>query len=136
MIGFAYVAPMLHMNYTKILPMIAPSGVKFEALKKLAFDQSVFAGTMTVGFFLGINMIEGKSFEHGTHEVRTKWLETMMINWKLWIPANFINFYIMPIKYQVLFANFVSLFYNAALSYIHNKPTNCEHDEKKKELKE
>ncbi|MFN9899647.1 MAG: hypothetical protein ACK55Z_12840, partial [bacterium] len=60
-VGFVYVAPMLHLNYTKILPWIAPSGVKNEALKKLAFDQTVFASTMTCGFFIFINLIEGNS---------------------------------------------------------------------------
>ena len=44
----------------------------------------------------------------------------MIMNWKLWIPGSFINFAIMPIKYQVLFANVVSLVYNTALSSIHN----------------
>ena len=28
-LGFLYGAPMLHLNYTKILPALAPDGVKF-----------------------------------------------------------------------------------------------------------
>ena len=52
-------APMLHLNYAKILPTLVPSGVKYEAAKKLAFDQSVFASIMTGGFFCLINCIEG-----------------------------------------------------------------------------
>merc|ERR1712226_693895 len=102
---------MLHLNYTKVLPMIAPSGVKFEAAKKLAFDQSVFASFMTCGLFTGLNLIEGNGISKGVSEVKEKFWPTMIINWKLWIPANFMNFYFMPIKFQVLFANFVSLFY-------------------------
>ena len=37
-LGFFYVAPLLHLNYTKILPSLVPAGTKFGALKKLAFD--------------------------------------------------------------------------------------------------
>ena len=44
----------------------------------------------------------------------------MLVNWKLWVPANFLNFALVPIPYQVLWANFVSLIYNACLSYILN----------------
>ena len=44
----------------------------------------------------------------------------MLINWQLWVPANFLNFCFVPIPYQVLSANFVSVIYNACLSYIHN----------------
>ena len=111
---------MLHLNYTKILPFLVPSGVRFEALRKLAFDQSVFASTMTAGFFVLINCVEGNGPIKGLQDCREKYLETMMMNWKLWIPASFINFAVMPIKYQVLFANMVSLVYNALLSSIHN----------------
>ena len=119
--GFVYVAPMLHLNYTKILPAIAPSGVKHEVLKKLAFDQTVFASTMMVGFFVLINVIEGHGVKKGLNDVRAKFWPTMYVNWQLWIPASFINFSVMPIKFQVLFANFVALIFNTALSFIHNK---------------
>ena len=75
---------------------------------------------MTAGFFVVINKIEGNSIQKALDDVRQKWWTTMLINWQLWIPAQFINFYFTPIKLQVLFANFVSVFYNIALSFMHN----------------
>ena len=111
---------MLYMNYSKILPALVPAHAKFGAMKKLVFDQSVFAGSMTVGFFMIMNTIEGNGLQKGMDDVRQKWLQTMLVNWQLWIPAQFINFYFTPIKFQVLFANFVSVFYNIALSFIYN----------------
>ena len=120
-IGFFFVAPMLHLNYSKILPFLFPSGVKYEALKKLAFDQSIFASIMTAGFFCLINCIEGNGIQKGINDTKEKYLTTMMVNWKLWIPASFVNFTIMPNQYQVLFANCVSVIYNIMLSSIHNK---------------
>ena len=97
--GFFYVAPMLHLNYTKILPAIAPSGVKYEVLKKLAFDQTVFASSMMVGFFVLINILEGNGAQKGLNDVKAKFWTTMYVNWQLWIPASAINFAIMPIKF-------------------------------------
>ena len=120
------------MNYSKILPWLAPSGVKFEALKKLAFDQTVFASVMMSGFFVGLNVIEGNGITKGINDLREKFWTTMLVNWQLWIPASFINFSLMPIKYQVLFANFVSLIFNTCLSFIHNKKS----DEKVEAIKE
>ena len=110
---------MLHLNYTKILPTLFPSG-KHMALKKLAFDQSVFASFMTCGFFTIINLIEGNSLAKARQDIRDKFWTTMVINWKIWIPGNFVNFTFMPIQYQVFFANMLALIYNAALSFIHN----------------
>lgn len=53
--------------------------------------------------------------------MKSKIVETMIVNWKIWIPANCANFYFIPVPYQVLWANFISLGYNSCLSYIHNK---------------
>ena len=61
---------MLHMNYTKILPMIAPSGVRFEALKKLAFDQTAFSTVCLSGFFININLLEGHGLAKGISELQ------------------------------------------------------------------
>ena len=52
-------APMLYINYSKILPALVPASASYGAVKKLLFDQSVFAGSMTVGFFMIMNGIEG-----------------------------------------------------------------------------
>ena len=43
--------------------------------------------------------------------------DVMVANWILWTPAQFINFYAVPVKYQVLFTNFVELLWNAYLSF-------------------
>lgn len=44
--------------------------------------------------------------------------ETLLTNWKIWPAAMVVNFWFMPLKYQVLFANFVGFFWNIILSYI------------------
>ena len=76
---------------------------------------------MMVGFFVLINVLEGHGVSKGLSDVKAKFWTTMYINWQLWIPASAINFSLMPIKFQVLFANFVSLIFNTALSFVHNK---------------
>ena len=45
----------------------------------------------------------------------------MMLDWVLWVPANFLNLWVMPIKFQTLFSNVVVLMFNTGLSYIANK---------------
>ncbi len=42
----------------------------------------------------------------------------MVANYKIWPAANLINFMFVPIHYQVLWANGVSLLFNAVLSYM------------------
>ena len=90
---------MLHLNYTKILPALVPMGTKHMALKKLAFDQTVFASSMTCGFFTVINLIQGHSLTKAKNDIGDKFWTTMLINWKIWIPVNFANFTFIPVPY-------------------------------------
>ena len=49
------------------------------------------------------------------------WWDAVRVNWMMWLPAQAINFFFMPLKYQTLFANFVALFWNTYLSVTANK---------------
>ena len=53
-------------------------------------------------------------------DISVKFKPTMKAHWQVWPSVNFINFLIVPIHYQVLFSNMVSLFFNSYLSYLHN----------------
>lgn len=120
-----YIGPMLHLNYSRILPFLVPESAKTSqavvALKKLGFDQLVFAPICTSGFFIVINTLEGNGPAKGIADLKAKLWETLLVNWKIWVPANFVNFALVPIPYQVLWANCVSILFNACLSFIHNK---------------
>lgn len=36
----------------------------------------------------------------------------------MWVPTQFVNFYVVPVKYQVFYINAVTMLYNVFLSYI------------------
>lgn len=123
-VGCFYIGPILHLNYCKLLPALVPAEATASmtsiAFKKLLIDQLCFAPVCTTGFFFVINTIEGKGISQGAQDVRDKLWRTMVVNWQIWVPANAMNFYFMPLRYQVLFSNFVSITYNVCLSAIHN----------------
>jgi hypothetical protein len=119
-IGTFYVAPILHVSYSKILPRLVPETTAIGAVKKLALDQLVAAPLILLFFFPVINVVEGRTIQHGIDDLKSKYLATMVANYKIWPAANLVNFMFVPIQYQVLFANAVSLIFNAVLSYMHN----------------
>lgn len=43
------------------------------------------------------------------------------MDWCVWVPTQFINFYVVPVKYQVFYINAVTMFYNVFLSYIKHR---------------
>jgi protein Mpv17 len=127
--GFGFIAPALHVWYCKLLPTI--SGALFSTSTKtvrvlgsMLFDQLLFAPILLTGFY-PVNQIvvdrDINSFGKGVKAWREKIWETLLNNWKIWPIASSINFWLMPVQYQVLFANFVGLFWNMILSFIASK---------------
>ena len=118
--GTFYVAPILHVMYSRVLPALVPEVTAVGAVKKLLIDQLGAAPLIMLGFFPAINFVEGKPFSQSVQDLKEKYYATMIANYKIWPPANLVNFMFVPIQYQVLWANFISLFFNAVLSYMHN----------------
>ena len=124
--GAFYIAPALHVWYCKLLPRIATKlfpnfSNTSMAFGKMAVDQLGFAPILLSGFFPFVGMVNSRSLEGlkiGVGDIKTKLWDTLLANWKIWPLASTINFMLMPLKYQVLFANFVGLFWNMILSYI------------------
>ena len=54
---------------------------------------------------------------HPLAEVQAKWWPAVVANWKLWVPAQLINFGLVPLHFQVLFANGVAVAWNTYLSW-------------------
>jgi protein Mpv17 len=124
--GTVYFGPCLHFWYSKLLPRIVSkflpaSEVSLStALLGMAFDQLAFAPLVLSGFFIFLNFTkepEMKGIKVGVEEVRGKIWETLKTNWCIWPFATLTNLYFVPNRYQVLFANFVGLFWNMYLSF-------------------
>ena len=82
----------------------------------MALDQLLYAPCFISVFILGINTLEGKASE-APEMIRKSLWSTMVVNWGVWTPAQMVNFYLMPLRYQVLFSNFVALIWNTYLSW-------------------
>ena len=53
--------------------------------------------------------------------MKADWFEAVKGNWALWIPAQFINFRLVPARLQVLFANVVGVAWNVYLSLVSHR---------------
>ena len=67
------------------------------AIKKVIFDQAVFAPICIFFFYPALAIAEGKSVSKGFEDLKTKFIPTMIANYKVWPAANLANFYFMPI---------------------------------------
>ena len=93
------------------------------ALKKTAAEQFT-VGPFEVAFFIGwVHVLSGR-----THELPEKYrkdlLPVVLANWMVWVPAQMVNFYLVPEPLRVLYICFLSTLWNGFLSYVsHNSLT-------------
>ena len=97
MMGTLYVAPILHVSYSKILPALVPEVTAVGALKKLAIDQLIAAPLIILFFYPAINLVEGKPLSSAITDLKAKYVPTMITNYQIWPAANLVNFMFVPI---------------------------------------
>lgn len=115
LLGSALVGPGLHFWYGFIGRNVTATGTT-GAVIRLALDQLLWAPVFISTFLASLLTLEGKS-----HQVKSKLKNdlkpTVIANWKLWVPAQFVNFRLVPPHLQVAFSNVVAVGWNTYLSW-------------------
>lgn len=85
--GSIIVAPALHAWYALLIRLF-PQATTTAALKRVAMDQLVFAPTFIPTFFVGLQFLDGDfDVEKIRSKVEAVYVNTLLANWVLWIPA-------------------------------------------------
>eukprot|EP00897_Mesotaenium_endlicherianum_P007996 jgi/Mesen1/7224/ME000372S06465 len=119
LLGFALVGPTLHFWYTALSKMVTATGTSGTVIR-LALDQFVFSPSFICVFFTCLLTLEGRPQDIGP-KLKQDWLATVVSNWKLWIPFQFLNFRLVPLNLQVAAANVIALAWNVYLSWASHK---------------
>lgn len=114
-LGFALVGPTLHFWYLSLSKLVSTPGAS-GAVLRLLLDQFLFS-PIFIGFFLcTLLTLEGRPSQI-VPKLQQEWLATVLANWQLWIPFQFLNFLFVPQQFQVLAANVIALAWNVILSF-------------------
>lgn len=118
--GGLWVGPVTHYWYTTLSTRLVPGSATWgRTVQRLLLDQFAFAPIFAPSFMGLLWLLEGKdSIQLILNRLYVVSPELIVSGWKLWIPTMGVNFSIVPIKYQVLFSNVVSLVWNVYLSYV------------------
>lgn len=94
---------------------------KTVVLKKVFVDQVVFAPTFLLFFLGAIGTLQGKSWESLKSDIKENYPDVLITNYYIWPCVQLINFYYVPLQYQVLIVQSVALFWNTYLSWKTNR---------------
>jgi protein Mpv17 len=118
-LGAGLVGPALHFWYGALARAL-PASTTGAALARLAADQLAFAPVFLSTFIAALGALEGAGPAECAARVADGIRPTLLANWCLWVPANFLNFRLVPPPLQVGFANLVALGWNTYLSLSQN----------------
>lgn len=120
-IGLFLVGPSLHIWYG-LLPLLIPVAGDKGTVLRLAVDQIIFAPASLVLFFGIVLALEGKS-DQILAKLKKDLAPTVLAQWKLWIPFQFVNFKFVPPSLQVATASALGLIWTVYMSLVaHSGP--------------
>lgn len=92
-------------------------------MKKVVVDQLICSPICITTFFLTLGYLEKTKVPEIIDEIKRKAIILYTAEWVVWPPAQVINFYILPIRYRVLYDNIISLGYDVYTSRVrHTHP--------------
>uniref|UniRef100_A0A7S1YNW0 Peroxisomal membrane protein MPV17 n=1 Tax=Skeletonema marinoi TaxID=267567 RepID=A0A7S1YNW0_9STRA len=121
--GFILQAPWNHFYYQILDGALPPTEDPFTSTTaiKVIIDQFIQAPIFTVIIFGFLGVLEGKSLDSIKEQLDEDYVDTMLANWKLWVPATAVNIAFCPPILRVLFLNVVFFFWSIFLSLKLNK---------------
>lgn len=100
------------------LDVLFPGRSLKNVFKKVLVDQIVCSPLCIALFFVTLSCLEGFDTKKLRDEIVQKSWRLYFAEWMVWPPAQVVNFYVVPLKYRVLYDNTISLGFDIYTSYV------------------
>lgn len=101
----------------KFLQIYSKDPKFIEVLRKVLTDQLCYSPVSLFCFFTyGTMVLESGTWDDAKVKLGKVYLKTLLLNFTIWFPVQFINFLMIPRNFQVPFSSSVSVLWNCFLS--------------------
>ena len=90
-------------------------------LAKLAPELCLWQPFTLCVFWMLVGLGEGKSLAAAAGELREGFADGMKVEWSIWAPTDSVNFFLVPVRLQVLVVNLACLVESTTLAYLHSQ---------------
>jgi Mpv17-like protein len=108
-------SPILY-NWYKWLDNKFPGTTKRIIVRKLLLDQFILTPPLLVIFYTGMSLMERQ--KNITEECQKKFLPTFQRSCLFWLPAQTVNFLLIPPQYRVVYMGIASFLWVNILCYV------------------
>lgn len=92
-------------------------GAGMNLVKKVMIDQLVVIPLLLCNYLTFNELLQGNGIEKLKRRLQEDYFNILTKNWSIWTPVQVINFYLIPVLYQVIFVRVISFFWNIYLSW-------------------
>ncbi len=127
-----FIGPTCHYWY-QFLDKFFPGKALRMITKKIILDQIIFSPVNIAMFLVIMGYQEGSSKEQIKTELIRDGADLFTAECLIWPPAQYINFYFLPLRFRLLFDNTISLGFDCYYSYVKyrkHKPTPQSNEDK------
>lgn len=118
-LGCTLIGPVLHYWYGFLYRTLPAQG-NMGAFQRMAMDQICFAPPYIAVFVASLFVLEGRPALIPTY-MSNSYVDNLLTNYLIWVPAQLLNFRFIPAAYNVLFSNLTALVWNTYLSWSAHK---------------
>lgn len=91
--------------------------------KKILLSQLIYAPVCILVFFLTLSVLNRQSARELHANLVSKGQRLYIVDWIFWPPVSLVNFYLVPLRYRLLYENIISIGFDTFNSYVyHNYP--------------
>nr|XP_004928522.1 protein Mpv17 [Bombyx mori] len=119
-IGFFIGGPALRTWYGVLNKYVGSQG-KIVTIKKVFLDQFLFAPSFLCILLISVAALQRKTWDIIKVDLKSNYFDVLTTNYYIWPWVQILNFYYVPLHYQVLVVQIVALFWNTYLSWKTNK---------------
>lgn len=118
-------APIGDTWYKTLAKVQAPkriSNATTDTLARVMVDQLGFAPILAVPMYYSfMSLMEFSLVDEAVQKVRDNWWDTLRANWTVWPAFQLANFALVPVQFQLLAVNTISIAWNCYLSTINSR---------------
>lgn len=114
--------PVFYAFYLALDVAVAPLVGTRMVVTKLFVDLVLMGPSITVSFFLWLQMCETGDLENSIAATKQKLWPALVLGWVYWLPMHTLTYSVVPLRFRLFWVNFGSIWWGAGLSTLNAIP--------------